>query len=89
MNSEAIITMEHLHVSYGKTKVVNGLSFAINAGECFGLQGPNGAGKTTTLSCLEGLKQPERGLFASTLSSNHILLVWLSEMHFSPVAINM
>jgi ABC-2 type transport system ATP-binding protein len=61
MNTEPMITIENLHVSYGKTKAVNGLSLRIFAGECFGILGPNGAGKTTTLSCLEGLVQPDSG----------------------------
>ncbi|MGO8947008.1 MAG: ABC transporter ATP-binding protein [Ktedonobacterales bacterium] len=61
MDKEVIIAIEDLYVSYGETKAVEGLSLTIYAGECFGLLGPNGAGKTTTLSCLEGLKQPDRG----------------------------
>jgi ABC-2 type transport system ATP-binding protein len=61
MNTEPIIAIDSLYVSYGKTKAVNGLSLHICAGECFGILGPNGAGKTTTLSCLEGLAQPDRG----------------------------
>jgi ABC-2 type transport system ATP-binding protein len=61
MDKEAIINIDDLYVTYGETKAVNGLSLKIYAGDCFGLLGPNGAGKTTTLSCLEGLKQPDRG----------------------------
>ena len=37
------------------------VSFAVNAGEIFGLIGPNGAGKTTTMECVEGLRTPDRG----------------------------
>lgn len=33
--------------SYGDKPVINGLSFTVAAGECFGLLGPNGAGKST------------------------------------------
>ena len=33
-------------------KAVQGISFALNIGECFCLLGVNGAGKTSTFSCL-------------------------------------
>ena len=46
---------------YPKVKAVNGVSFAIQAGTCFGLLGPNGAGKTTTVEILEGIHQPTSG----------------------------
>jgi lipooligosaccharide transport system ATP-binding protein len=31
---------------------VDGVSFSIEKGECFGLLGPNGAGKSTTMKCI-------------------------------------
>ena len=37
------------------------MSFAVQAGEVFGLLGSNGAGKTTTVECLEGLRRPDAG----------------------------
>ena len=40
---------------------VDGLSLAVQRGECFGLLGPNGAGKTTTIEILEGLLTPDAG----------------------------
>jgi lipooligosaccharide transport system ATP-binding protein len=33
---------------------VNGVSFEIHRGECFGLLGPNGAGKSTSMNCITG-----------------------------------
>lgn len=42
-------------------KAVDGISFGITPGICFGLLGPNGAGKTTTVELLEGITQPTRG----------------------------
>ncbi len=61
MDNKTVISIQDLHVSYGSVKAVDGISFEIYEGECFGLLGPNGAGKTTTLSCLEGLKKPDSG----------------------------
>jgi len=46
---------------YGQKTVVDGLSFHVRAGECFGLLGPNGAGKTTTLRMLLGIAAPDAG----------------------------
>jgi ABC-2 type transport system ATP-binding protein len=43
------------------TRAVDGLSFAINEGEVFGLIGHNGAGKTTTFKLLIGLLRPTSG----------------------------
>jgi lipooligosaccharide transport system ATP-binding protein len=33
---------------------VDGISFEIHRGECFGLLGPNGAGKSTSMNCITG-----------------------------------
>jgi ABC-2 type transport system ATP-binding protein len=40
---------------------VDGVSFSVETGECFGLLGPNGAGKTTTIEIIEGLRVPDAG----------------------------
>ena len=58
---DAILDVRNLVKRYGDTPVVNGLSFSIVRGECFGLLGPNGAGKTTTLRCCLGLIDPDGG----------------------------
>lgn len=46
---------------YADKTVVDGLSFHVRPGQCFGLLGPNGAGKTTTLKMLLGLSAPDAG----------------------------
>lgn len=55
------IHIEDLAVRYGELVAVNGISFDVEEGECFGLLGPNGAGKTSTLSVIEGLQPPTQG----------------------------
>ena len=50
-----------LHKRYGDNIAVDGVSFAIDAGECLGVIGPNGAGKTTTLRMCLGLTAPDSG----------------------------
>jgi len=41
---------------YGKTDVLNGVTFTARRGEVVALLGPNGAGKTTTIEILEGFR---------------------------------
>lgn len=53
--------MKNLRKSYGDLKAVDGVSFAVGAGEVFGILGPNGAGKTTTVEILEGMSEPDSG----------------------------
>ena len=57
----AVLAAHNLSKFYGGAEVVAGVSFGIQAGECFGLLGPNGAGKTTTLRLCLGLTDPDGG----------------------------
>ncbi len=45
----AMIVARDLVKRYGELTAVDGISFTVEAGECFGFLGPNGAGKTTTI----------------------------------------
>jgi ABC-2 type transport system ATP-binding protein len=47
--------------TYDRQPAVDGVSFAIEAGRCFGLLGPNGAGKTTTIEVIEDVIKPDSG----------------------------
>ena len=57
----AIIEVTELVKRYGEHTAVDGVSFAVEQGEIFGILGPNGAGKTTTVECVEGLRTPDGG----------------------------
>ena len=57
----SVIEVSDLRKSYGGRAVVDGVSFAVEEGEIFGILGPNGAGKTTTVECVEGLRVPDAG----------------------------
>ncbi len=57
----AIIQVDNLIKDYPSTRAVDGISFAVQQGGCFGLLGPNGAGKTTTLEILEGITEADSG----------------------------
>jgi ABC-2 type transport system ATP-binding protein len=56
-----VIEVTDLRKSYGGRPAVDGVSFAVEEGEIFGILGPNGAGKTTTAECVEGLRVPDTG----------------------------
>ncbi|MFE3902510.1 ABC transporter ATP-binding protein [Streptomyces sp. NPDC059153] len=57
----AIIEVNGVHKAYAGRPAVDGVSFAVDEGEIFGILGPNGAGKTTTVECVEGLRVPDAG----------------------------
>ncbi len=57
----AVLEVAGLRKAYGPVVAVDGVSFAVEAGEIFGIVGPNGAGKTTALECVEGLRRPDAG----------------------------
>ncbi|WP_026688231.1 ATP-binding cassette domain-containing protein [Azovibrio restrictus] len=61
MTAQVPLRVEELKKAYAGTPVVDGLSFALEPGSCFGLLGPNGAGKTTTLKLCLGLTAPDSG----------------------------
>ncbi len=48
----SVIEARGLTKTFGRLVAVNGVSFAINASECYGFLGPNGAGKTTTVKMI-------------------------------------
>jgi lipooligosaccharide transport system ATP-binding protein len=47
-----IISARNLVKKYGELTAVDGISFDIAEGECFGFLGPNGAGKTSTVKMI-------------------------------------
>jgi lipooligosaccharide transport system ATP-binding protein len=52
--TQRVIEATNIVKYYGEHKAVDGISFSVNQGECFGLLGPNGAGKTTTFKMIYG-----------------------------------
>jgi len=48
----ALLEVKGLHASYGQTRVLHGIDFAMEKGSITALLGANGAGKTTTLRAL-------------------------------------
>lgn len=55
------VTARALTKRYGDLAAVDGISFEVRPGECFGFLGPNGAGKTTTMKMIYCVLPPTAG----------------------------
>jgi len=58
---EPILEVSGLVKQFPGVRAVDGVSFAVAPGTCFGLLGPNGAGKTTVIEAIEGITRPDAG----------------------------
>ena len=56
-----ILALDNVHAYYGKSHVLQGVSFEVGDGELVTLLGRNGAGKTTTLKSIVGVVPPTSG----------------------------
>ncbi len=57
-----VLEVRQARKRFGPFWAVNGVSFAVTRGECFGLLGPNGAGKTTTIRMIYGFSPATSGV---------------------------
>jgi ABC-2 type transport system ATP-binding protein len=55
------VRVENLKRYFGRTRAVDGISFAFHSGQIVGFVGPNGAGKTTTMRILATADEPTEG----------------------------
>jgi branched-chain amino acid transport system ATP-binding protein len=56
-----VIELKDIHVYYGDSYILQGVSLAVREGEIVCLLGRNGAGKTTTMRGIMGYNPPARG----------------------------
>lgn len=58
---EVLIRFVDVHKSFGRQKVLSGLSFEVRRGETLAVMGPSGTGKSVVLRHAIGLLQPDSG----------------------------
>lgn len=61
----AILEVKDLKKSFGKTKVLKGVSFSLEKGEVVSVIGSSGSGKTTLLRCINFLETADDGQILS------------------------
>jgi ATP-binding cassette subfamily F protein 3 len=60
-SGRTVVTVEHLHKSYGEKHVLADVDFTIDRGDRIALVGANGAGKSTLIRMLSGQEAPNSG----------------------------
>ena len=76
--SEAVISLRNLRVSYGEREILHGISFDVERGETLVILGGSGSGKSTLLRTLVGLEAPTSGEI--WLKGKNIAAISASEM---------
>ncbi|HEU5320681.1 MAG TPA: ABC transporter ATP-binding protein, partial [Methylomirabilota bacterium] len=61
MREAGRLEVRDLHVAYGESWIVQGVSLSVGAGEIAAVLGRNGVGKTTLIRAIAGLTPPRRG----------------------------
>ena len=61
MTKPPAIKVDNLIVQFGKDRVLNDVSFAIEAGQVVAVIGPNGSGKSTLIKTMLGLEKADQG----------------------------
>src|SRR5580765_7069892 len=56
-----MLTVEHLEVSYGDVRALDGVSLEVDEGAIIAIVGANGAGKTSLIRTIAGIHQPAAG----------------------------
>jgi polar amino acid transport system ATP-binding protein len=56
-----IVELQDVHLSFGATEVLKGVSFSVPKGGVVCIIGPSGAGKSTLLRCINGLVPIQKG----------------------------
>ncbi|MFN8512657.1 MAG: ABC transporter ATP-binding protein [Thermomicrobiales bacterium] len=87
-----LVEIEHLTKSYGRSRGIVDVLFAIPEGEIFGFLGPNGAGKTTLIRVLLGLLHPTAGAariagldcWRDSVAARHLVGYLPGEWSFDP-----
>ena len=58
----ALLEVRDINKSFGRTKVLKGISFDLNEGNVLSIIGSSGSGKTTLLRCINFLESADKGI---------------------------
>ena len=58
----SLLEVDNLHVAYGQSQALFGVSLEVSRGELVSLVGRNGVGKSTTMRGIMGLNAPNKGV---------------------------
>src|SRR5260370_3974444 len=61
MSNPSAVEFEHVFKAFGDRKVLDDVSFKVNAGEALCILGRSGTGKSVTLKLMIGLLKPDSG----------------------------
>ena len=85
----AVLQVNNIKKSFGKTQVLRGVSFSLERGQVLAIIGSSGSGKTTLLRCLNFLETPDEGEIwvdgNQLLSSTHEEDIRKNRLHFGLV----
>ena len=80
-----LLSVHDLHVHFGQTQILGGITCTLEPGDRVGLVGPNGAGKTTFLRCIAGELEPDKGQVAR---AKHVKLGYLPQRPDPPAGVS-
>ena len=60
----SVLEVNHISKSFGKTPVLQDISFSLEEGQALSIIGSSGSGKTTLLRCLNFLEKPDGGVIS-------------------------
>ncbi len=61
MSNPSAVEFEHVFKDFGNRRVLDDVSFKVNAGEALCILGRSGTGKSVTLKLMIGLLKPDSG----------------------------
>ncbi|MBV8620058.1 MAG: amino acid ABC transporter ATP-binding protein [Curvibacter sp.] len=56
-----LVSLQDIHLSFGTTEVLHGISLDVQPGQVLSIIGPSGSGKSSLLRCITGLLRPQQG----------------------------
>ncbi len=85
-NSEAVVDLNRLHLSFDGQPVLKDLSLSVFHGDKVTLTGPSGSGKSTVLRCILGLVMPDSGTITILGEPVTRYNIWQKRRHIAYVA---